>query len=126
MTAVVERRGVGPKLTAKLEQLTAELAEAERVAKAAEARVDEIKVAIREIVDGYDLPVQEGQSQYLNVPAQQRTLRVTRTAPAPTLNPERFLAEVGRDVFLDVVTVKKVELDVPRWQVAVAQERATN
>ncbi len=122
----VTRRNAGAKTIDKLAALTGQLKEAEHAEKVAKALVDTLKTQIKELTADFALPEQEGSSEYLNVPAADATLRVTRITYTPTVDPGRLLAEVGRDTFLDVVVVKKVELDLDGWRAALAAERVTN
>lgn len=119
------RQQAGPQTIRKLASLVADLKQSLAVQKRAGEIVDGIKREIKELTSRYALPVQEERSEYLSVPAAEATLRVTRSAPAPTLNPTRLLAEVGREVFLDVVIVQKVELNLEGWRAALAAERVT-
>lgn len=119
------RRKVGPKLKKELESVAFELDRVLAEKAAVAAREKELKDRIREIATKYDLPFAKGASQYLNVPEIGKALRVTRPEQTPSIDPEAFLAEVGKDLFHELVTVLKVELRLSEWLQAVEEERVT-
>ena len=122
---IPSRRNVGPKLKKELEVISEKLADA--LARKAAAAKDEatLKVRIKEIAASYDLPFSKGASQYLNVPAIDRALRITRPEVTPVIDPDEFLAEVGVEMFHRVVQVLKVELRLTEWLKAVEDELVT-
>lgn len=119
------RKTVGPKLKKELSGLTEELAVVLAAKSDYEKREKAIKARIKEIALKYDLPLTKSASQYLNVPAVGKALRITRPDPAPVINPEAFLTSVGQALFHELVTVLKVELRLPEWLQALEDERVT-
>ena len=111
---------------AELRRLAAELAETRDRAKELADRERAIRERILEIVDGRELPIVSGRSQYLNVPEIGRALRVTRQDPRIEIDPERLREEVGDEVFHLVCRVRKVDFDASRWQMLLDEERVTD
>lgn len=123
--SIPSRRNVGPKLKKELEDLSVKLADVlSRKATAAKEETA-LKARIKEIAAVYDLPYTKGASQYLNITALGRSLRLTRPEITPVIDPEEFLAEVGPDLFHKVVKVLKVELKLTEWLQALENEEVT-
>lgn len=123
--AIPIRKNVGPKLKKELSDIAIKLADVlKRKADAARDEKD-LKARIHEIAAVYDLPMSKSASQYLNVPEINKALRITRPESTPEIEPGAFREAVGTELFHELVTVLKVELNLAEWLQAVEDERVT-
>jgi len=83
--------------------------------KALEEKEADAKARIKELAREYDLPLDEGTSQYLNVPDLGKALRVSRSEPKLKVDPQAFLERLGPERFLEVCTVTGVDIDLKVW-----------
>jgi hypothetical protein len=124
--AYPKRLTVGPVMKKRLTELTVELQAVLEQKKALEERETQLKKQIREIAASYDLPVQDGASQYLNLPDGEKALAVVRPERAVTVIPEKFRERVGDEIFHHLCVIKSVDFDMSRWALLRAEERVTD
>lgn len=120
------RKQLTKKVRDQLEEAVTAWAEAEPVATEAANRVNAAKAVIQAIVDEYELPIQEGKTEWYNSLKAGRAVSVTHGEFQPTVDGEQLLANIGAwlvqtgvepevakvkaySLFHQVVTVKAVE-----------------
>lgn len=123
MTTTAIRKSITPKAKKELTSLVLELNTALKELKTAEETASYLKARIKEIVNQYDLPNDEGKSQSLDIPDSDIQLTIVRPERSMTIDPEKFLDQVGCDIFHKVCDIKKVSLDMNIWDLLKLEER---
>lgn len=76
-----------------------------------------LELAVRHIEE-------DGKSRVWPVPQFGKRVRVTQAEPTIPVDYDKFMRDIGPELFAQVCKVKTAELDVERWNGAVTDERA--
>lgn len=130
------KRAAGKATLERIDELGRVIADAQAVKRGAERTIAEANALLLELAEKYRMPGEKDgaeKSEFAFVASGE--LRVTRPSPpTPEVDPTRLLAllvehnrgdeaAAGR-TFLDVAVVKKIDIDLQRWNEAVEREAA--
>lgn len=106
----------------ELSRLTKRIKILQAARKAIDTRIDAAKDEVEKIFLEYDIPQISPVSRRFRAD-DGSTVRVTNPEPKISIDPAKFLAAVGPEIFLDVVEIVSVELKPSEWEKALAEER---